>query len=125
MRRYSYLNQKSFKNASQRFIKVLVNNYNAQKVKDIIEALLTEDERIKIGRRIESAQMLNNQSTFREIAKKLKVGFPTISMVERRKREYKKCFELLTKKHAEMKNSHEKKPDLKIAVSKVLFERLK
>lgn len=62
---------------------------------EIIKGILTNDERMKIGRRIQIAQLLREGITYREIKEELKVGIDTILLVEEKLNQSKTWFDLI------------------------------
>lgn len=55
---------------------------DGKEVKAVIDAILTPDEKVKVGRRVLVAQLINNGNvTYEDLLKNLKVGKNTVSMV--------------------------------------------
>lgn len=82
---------------------------NGQDVNSVINGLLTTDEMIKIGRRIQIASMLRGGSTGDEIKDFLKVGKDTITLVAKHLARYPECFELISERKRKMEKEVESK----------------
>lgn len=94
-RRYKFLNKDSTYKALNKLRTAFLAAKNSKDVDKIIMGVLTNDERMKIGRRIQVAQLLVKGKTHREIMDTLKVGSTTIMHVERKLDTYIECFELI------------------------------
>jgi len=94
-------------------------------VEEIIKALLTLDERIKIGRRVEIAYMLNSNLSYDEIKRTMSVGFGTISSVEKALQEHKKGFELIFERSNKVQSEFENKAYKKVGGPKLVNKKTK
>ncbi|EKD94466.1 MAG: hypothetical protein ACD_26C00034G0001 [uncultured bacterium] len=82
---------------------------DGSEVDEIIKGILTNDERIKIGRRILISQLLDTDTTYDEIRKNFKIGKQTILHVQKLKDKYPKCFELINKREIKVDDEYHKK----------------
>ncbi|PIS22838.1 hypothetical protein COT49_03345 [candidate division WWE3 bacterium CG08_land_8_20_14_0_20_40_13] len=94
-RRYKNLEEKLVFSAFNGVRDSLLAAKNGEEVEDIIKSILTLDERIKIGRRVEVAWCLQHNFSYEEIQKTLHVGKGTISRIEKIFAENKNGFELI------------------------------
>ena len=95
MRRYKFLTKDSINTALNKLRKAFIVANNLETVKKITKGILTQDERMKIGRRIQIVQMLKSGLTYRQIREELKVGVNTIMLVERKMQQNPECFNLI------------------------------
>jgi hypothetical protein len=85
--------------------------------------ILTHDERMKIGRRIQIAQMLQEGFTYEEIRDELKVGPPTIRTVDNNMRRYPNCYKLINKREEKVEKEYKRKAYIKTGGSKLIFKK--
>ncbi len=83
---------------------------NGLDVDEILNGLLTTDERIKIGRRIQVASLLLSGMSGEDIKTTLGVGRDTVTVVSKRVFGNPKCFELIQEhiKKVEREYNHKK-----------------
>jgi uncharacterized protein YerC len=125
MRRYSFLGKDYVFTALNRLRAALMAAKDGYDVEEIIKGVLTHDERIKIGRRIEIAEMLSSGLSHDEIADEMKVGFTTIAQVARNLEKYPKCFELIGKRLDKVSNEYSSKAYMKVGGSKLIHKKRK
>ncbi|PIS42843.1 MAG: hypothetical protein COT24_01310 [Candidatus Kerfeldbacteria bacterium CG08_land_8_20_14_0_20_40_16] len=65
------------------FCEILCQLKSKQAIKNFLKDVLNRQERITLIRRLLIAEMLYGGSTYKEIAKRLHCGFPTIARVAR------------------------------------------
>lgn len=94
MRRYNFLTKDGVYEALNKLRSAFLAAKDGSQVEEIIMGVLTHDERMKIGRRIQVAQMLMNGATYDEIMDELKIGRSTIGWVERQVAEHPLAYEL-------------------------------
>lgn len=99
MRRYQHLDEEQKYSALGELRQAFMSAKEEQEVDQIIYAILTEDERLKIGRRIEIARQIRAGLTYREIMRDLKVGLSTVEMVGKRMDKFPVGYELLRKRN--------------------------
>lgn len=95
MRRYGFLSKEGVYEALNKLRAAFLAAKDGSQVEEVIMGILTHDERIKIGRRIQTARMLADGRTYDEIMDELKVGRSTISLVERQLRDHPLAYELI------------------------------
>lgn len=83
MKRYSFLEKEEVFHALNRLRDAFLAAKNGGEVEEIINGILTFDEKMKIGRRIIIAEYIISGSTIDEICKQLKVGKNTVTHVSR------------------------------------------
>lgn len=92
-------------------------------VDKIMNAILTTDEKIKIGRRIQLASMIISGMTGQEIKEILKVGRNTITLVSKHLNKYPKGFELILARQKKVEKDFEKKAYRKVGGSKLVHKK--
>ena len=78
-------------------------------VENVINGLLTTDEKLKIGRRIQVASMIIWGFSGEEIMKLLSVGRNTITLVSKHLSNYPKCFELVNIRSKKVEKTYKEK----------------
>lgn len=84
MRRYKFLTKDDIYDALNSLRDAFLAAKNGVEVEEIINGVLTTDERLKIGRRIIIAECIKSGMNFDEIVNTLKVGRSTIMYVARK-----------------------------------------
>lgn len=92
-------------------------------VEKIIKGVLTHDERIKIGRRIQVAEMIKAGFTYEEIKNELKVGRHTIQETGRKISEFPFCFKLISERESRVEKEYRDKSYVKVGGPKMIFKR--
>uniref|UniRef100_A0A832E1U8 Transcriptional regulator n=1 Tax=candidate division WWE3 bacterium TaxID=2053526 RepID=A0A832E1U8_UNCKA len=123
MRRYSFLTKESVYGALNKLRAAFLAAKDGNDVEEIIRGVLTFDERMKVGRRIQIAQMLRRGLTYREINKNLKVGLSTVNFVERGLRNHRRAFNLIEKREEKVERSYKAGSYRKVGGSKLFFKR--
>jgi uncharacterized protein YerC len=123
MRRYSFLTKDGVYGALNKLRVAFLAAKDGNDVEQIIRAVLTNDERMKIGRRIEVAQMLKAKMTHREIAQYLKVGLSTIKLVDRKMHDYPKGYELIDIKEMLVEREYKARAYKKVGGPKLVFKK--
>jgi len=121
-RRYRFLTKGSLHDALNKLRLAFLAAKDGNEVNEIILGVLTQDERIKIGRRIQIAEMLNKGYTYYQIRDELKVGPTTIALVERKMNEHQLCYELIGKREVRIEKEYKSKKYLKKGGSKLVFK---
>lgn len=122
-RRYQFLSEDFVSNAISKLRAAFLAAKNGDDVEEIIKGVLTYDERLKIGRRIEIAQMLEEGITYKEIADELKVGLSTISLVDKLMRQYPNCYELIKEREEKVEREFSRKAYIGRGGSKMIFRK--
>ncbi len=79
MRRYGFLTTSDTYEALNRLRDAFLAAKDGREVTEIINGLLTEDEKLKMGRRILVADALRNEGKYKEIVQISNVGYSTIA----------------------------------------------
>jgi uncharacterized protein YerC len=109
MRRYHFLQQKDVFEALDRVRDALLAARDGNDVEQIMNGILTFDERMKIGRRILVAEYLIAGFKMEEIKDMFNVGRTTISQVTRKIGDYERCFDLLRSRNKKVNDTYGKK----------------
>lgn len=125
MRRYKFLTKSDVYDALSKLRASFLAAKDGEEVEEIIKAILTHDERIKIGRRIMIAQLLQDGYTFDSIRKLLKVGKNTVAQIEKKFSSSPLGFKLINKKEAKVEYEFKQKAYKKTGGSKLVFKKKK
>lgn len=98
MNRYRFLTKESTYKALNKLRTAFLAAKDLAEVDEIIKGILTDDELLKIGRRILISDLLNQGYSIDKIRKIMKVGKHTILRVKRKQENYPLCFELINKR---------------------------
>lgn len=109
MRRYQFLTTDAAYQALNNVRNAFLAAHNGQEVEEIIKAILTPDEQLKIGRRIEIASYLKQGSTFAEIVQKLNVGRSTAIQVEKMMDQHPQGFLLIASREQHVESEFHQK----------------
>jgi uncharacterized protein YerC len=123
VRRYRFLSKDGIYSALNKLRAAFLAARNGSEVELIMNGVLTSDERMKIGRRIEIASMLRAKMTYREIASVLKVGLPTVRLVDRKMHEYPGCFKLIELREEKVEGEYRKRAYRKVGGPKLVFKK--
>lgn len=107
MRRYNFLTKDRVYEALNKLRAAFLAAKTGVQVEEIIMGVLTHDERMKMGRRIQVAQMLGSGATYDEIMDELKIGRSTISLVERQLAEHPSAYELIDQRERKVEKEFE------------------
>lgn len=122
MRRYKDLNEEEVYEALNRLRDAFLAAKDGNQVNQIIDGLLTHDEKLKIGRRILIANYLMAELTVEEITRELKVGVNTIMHISRRLEKHKDCFDLIEKRSQKVQKEYKNKKYRLIGGSTKIFK---
>lgn len=123
MKRYHFLTEKDFFNAFNRLQDAFLAAKDGNEVKEIINGLLTNDEKIRIGRRILVAEAIKSNITFREIIELSNVGYTTIALVSKLLDSHPKCFDLIFERRKKLENEYQNKKYKSVGGSKLVFKK--
>lgn len=123
MRRYRFLQKEDIYQALNRVRDAFLAAKNGGEVEEIINGLLTYDEKLKIGRRILVAEYLKDGIKIHEIAKLLKVGKNTIISVARNLDINSNFFDLINKRKEKVEKEYSKKKFREIGGSTLVFKK--
>ena len=107
MRRYQFLAKSFVYNALNKLRAAFLAAKDGEEVEQLMKAILTNDERIKIGRRIEVAQLLQAGLTYHEITAELKVGIPTVVAIAKKFEQYPHAFRLINKRENQVEKTYQ------------------
>ncbi|MFV1916975.1 MAG: Trp family transcriptional regulator [Patescibacteria group bacterium] len=123
MRRYRFLTKDYVYQALNKLRAAFLAARDGNEVEEIIMSVLTHDERMKVGRRIQIAQMLKEGYTYALIKGELKVGPPTITLVEKKMNQHPLGFDLINKREDRVEKEYKRKAYEKKGGSKMVFKR--
>ncbi len=123
--RYKFLSKESVYEALNKLRAALLAAKDGEEVETIINGVLSFDERIKIGRRIQVAQMIIDGCGHDEIKKNLKVGSSTIMLVSKNLNKYPECFEYIKKREDKVRSEYAKKAYKQSGGPKLVFKKTK
>jgi len=123
MRRYKFLQKEDLFEALNRLRDAFLAAKDGNEVEEIINGLLTQDEKLKIGRRILVAEYIKDGMGFEEITKSLKVGKNTIASVMKSLEQYPMSFEIIDKRRVKVENVYSKKKHRFIGGSTLIFKK--
>lgn len=109
MRRYTFLEKESVYEALNKLRSAFLAASNGEEVEEIIMGILSHDERMKIGRRIQIAQLLQAGMTYQEIRDNLNVGLTTIGEVDKLLDSHPLCYELIEKREQKVEETFKRK----------------
>ena len=122
MRRYRFLEKEEVFEALNKVRDSFLAAKDGNDVEELMNGLLTFDERMKIGRRILIAQCLLNGFQIEEIQRLLKVGKSTIAYVSRNLDEYERCFFLISARKNKVEKVYKNKSFHKVGGSTKIFK---
>lgn len=123
MRRYSFLSKEAAYEALNRLRSAFLAAKDGDDVEEIIRGVLTSDERFKIGRRIQIAQLLRSGVSYEDIRSELKVGFTTINFVDRNLRDHPQAYDLVEEREEKVERTYKEKAYRKSGGSKLVFKK--
>lgn len=123
MRRYSFLDKESIFEALNRLRDAFLAAKDGEEVDHIINGLLTTDEKIRLGRRIQVAEWILKGITTEEIEHNLKVGRTTIALVGKLLAEHPTCFELINLRKRKVEKEYSSKAYREIGGSTMVFKK--
>jgi uncharacterized protein YerC len=117
VRRYGFLTKTDTYEALNRLRDAFLAAKDGNEVNEIINGILTEDEKIKIGRRIQIAESISGEYKYREISKLSSVGYTTILWVSKQVVNYPICFKLLLKRRNKIEKDYHAKKYREVSLS--------
>jgi uncharacterized protein YerC len=123
MKRYEFLTKDGVYSALNKLRAAFLAAKDGNDVEEIIMGVLTADERLRIGRRLQIAEMILQGKTFFEIKDDLKVGNTTIQLVERMVNKNPRCYELVHNREEKVQKEFQHKAYKKEGGSKLVFKR--
>jgi len=123
MRRYNFLGKDYIYEAINKLRAAFLAAKDGHDVEEIINGVLTNDEKIKIGRRIQIAQMLQKDYTYEEIKDELKVGLQTIKLISNKLDSHQTCFKLIETKEDKIEKKYKIRAYENTGGSKMIFKK--
>lgn len=123
MRRYGFLTPSDTYEALNSLRDAFLAAKNGKEVNEIINGLLTQDEKIRIGRRILIAEALSRNGKFREIVQLSNVGYATIAWVSKQLATFPLCFDLLFKRKRKLEKEYKTKKYREVGGSLLVHKR--
>ena len=123
MRRYKFLKKEDIYDALNRLRDSFLAAKDGEEVEEIINGLLTPDEKLKIGRRILIAEYVKDGIGFDEIVKIHKVGKNTITSVIKNLEEHPIAFDLIHKRREKVEKEYQKRKYQSIGGSTLIFKK--
>ncbi len=123
MRRYRFLQKEDIYEALNKVRNAFLAAKNGTEVEEIINGLLTQDEKIKIGRRVLVAEYINSGISFDEISRILKVGRNTIASVMKNLDEHPTSFTLIEQRRKKVDKEYDKNKYIAIGGSNLVLKR--
>ena len=121
--RYRFITPKDEYNATNSVRNALLAGKNGQDVEEIMNAILTTDEIIKIGRRIQVAIMLGKGMTQEEIRDTLSVGKDTVTVVAKHMIKYPIGFKLIYERERKVEKVYQEKKVRKVGGSQLVHKK--
>lgn len=123
MRRYTFLSKDGVYGALNKLRAAFLAAKNGEEVDLIIFGVLTQDERLKVGRRIQIAQKLQDGMKYREIADELKVGLNTVEKVHTLLNTYPACYQLINRREEKVEKEYNRKAFVKTGGPKLVYKK--
>jgi|GEM_PF-1526917 len=122
-RRYKRLDQDDFYAAFNKVRDAFLAAKDGNEVNEVINALLTDDEKTKIGRRVLIADFLREGVAYREIADILKVSNNTILKIADLLENRAAGFDTVLKRSQKVKDEYKAKAYRRVGPSRVAYKR--
>lgn len=123
MRRYKFLTKDDVYTALNKLRDAFLAAKNGEDVEEIMNGLLTTDERLKIGRRIIIAEMIRSGISFDEIVNSLKVGKNTVMYMARKHEMYPQFVDLIVARQNKVEKEYRKRAYRRTGGSGLVFKR--
>lgn len=119
MRRYSFLKKETVYDAFNRVRDSFLAAKDGREVDSVTDAILTSDEKLRLGRRVQIAGLLAQETPYREIKRQLKVGIETISQVEKKLSGNAEGFQIIFRRRGKVESDFRKKAYVKVGSKRV------
>ena len=124
MRKYGHLTKEDIYEALNKIRDAFLAARDGSQVNDIMDSILTSEEKIMIGRRVLAVEYLKSgYLTIAEIRSMLKMGTSTIMNMARQSERYSKGFELIETRSKRVESEYQKKKYRKSGGSTLVFKR--
>lgn len=123
MRRYDFLLKHEIYQALNKARDALLAAKDGNDVNELLEGLFTDEERLKIGRRIQIAEQLRLGGTYVEIIENLHVGVSTINTVYKNLNSHPRCFKLIFERSKKVEKDYNDKKYRSVGGSTLIFKK--
>lgn len=123
MRRYDFLLKHEVYEALNKARDALLAAKDGNDVNELLEGLFTDEERLKIGRRIQIAEQIRLGSTYDEIIEDLHVGVGTINTVYKNLNSHPRCFKLIFERSNKVEKVYKDKRYRLVGGSQLVFKK--
>lgn len=123
MKRYNFLDQDGVYDSLNKLRDAFLAAKDGEQVEQIINSILTFDEKMKIGRRIIIAMLIKSNVGYDEIARNLNVGKNTILSVVKSLDKYPGAFEMIEARRIKVENVYSKNKYVNTGGSKLVFKK--
>lgn len=122
MRRYQFLKHEEVYSALNKLRDLFLAAQDGNEVDEIINGVLTQDEKLKIGRRILIAELVSSGAGIDDISRTLRVGKNTIVSVMKSLDAYPKSLVIIEKRNAKVQDVYSKKKFKLLGGSNKIFK---
>ncbi|MBI2195793.1 MAG: hypothetical protein HYU48_01995 [Candidatus Levybacteria bacterium] len=122
MRRYYFLTKEDIYESLNRLRDSFLAAKNGSEVEEIINAILTADEKLRIGRRIIIAGFIKSGMTVEEIVRMLKVGNNTVMSVAKSLEINEQGFNLLEQRRKKVEKEYQNRKYKSVGGSTKIFK---
>lgn len=123
MKRYDFLLKHEVYQALNKARDALLAAKDGNDVNELLEGLFTDEERLKIGRRIQIAEEIRLGRSYAEIIENLHVGVNTINTVYRNLNSHPRCFKLIFERSRKVENDYNEKKYRLVGESQLVHKR--
>lgn len=123
MKRYKFLEQEQVFMALNRVRDAFLAADDGEEVEEVMSALLTFDERMKVGRRVQIAEMIEAGYTHEEIVRDLKVGRTTVALVVKLLDSHPKGYAFVMRRQKKVEREYKSKKERSVGGSKLIFKK--
>jgi len=123
MRRYRFLKKEDVYQAFNRLRDAFLAAKDGNEVEQIVNGLLTKDEKLKIGRRILVAEYIKDGLSFTEIIKFLKVGKNTVDSVMKSLEAHPNSFDLINRRKKKLESEYARRRYRLVGGSTLIFKK--
>ena len=96
---------------------------DGEEVEEVMSALLTFDERMKVGRRVQIAEMIEAGYTQEEIVRDMKVGKTTVALVSRLLEAHPKGYAFVVRRRKKVEEEYSKNKQKSVGGSELIFKK--
>jgi uncharacterized protein YerC len=122
MGRYNFLKQDEIFAALNKLRASFLAAKDGSEVDEIINSVLTFDEKLKIGRRILIEQLLSENNTYDYIIRKLKAGKGNVASVDKTRLKHPMGFRLINKRVAKVESTFTASAYEKVGGPKLVYK---